>query len=174
VSRYNPFSSFVGSAGVPQAIGFYGNVYNAFSSKTSEYDSPELLNNNRPMLMGQGDYNSYLDNYSLQNARREANTNTVGLIGQGAGLGASIGSAIMPGLGTAVGAGTGALIGGGIGIVSGRKRRNNYRDARMEANQEYDKYVDSFNRSNQSYYSSLADEMRINAKRSNFGFYNSF
>jgi hypothetical protein len=51
---------------------------------------------------------------------------------KGAATGAALGS-VVPGVGTAVGAGAGAVVGGGAGLVSGRKRKAEWKAAKRAA-----------------------------------------
>jgi len=79
---------------------------------------------------------------------------TMGYVGKGASVGATIGS-IIPGVGTAIGAGAGALIGAGVGLVQGeaaKKKREEFEAAQKNRYKNYigaqNTYYDNFDKQN--------------------------
>lgn len=109
---------------LPQAIGFIGQTKDA-----ATYDKGVSELNQEA---GESQHSAYGIGFTQQNqadadaerkaVRRQNTRNTIGLMGSGAALGASIGS-LFPGLGTVIGGAVGAIGGLAAGIFGGKHRK---------------------------------------------------
>lgn len=119
-------NSFAKSNIVGQGITFLGSVTNTFGNNKSAESILTDGGTQQSNAMGVG-YQRYLgpnEDKEWKDLKRENFQNTLGAVGSGAALGASVGS-IVPGIGTLVGGVGGALVGGIASIFgsSSRKRK---------------------------------------------------
>ena len=126
VSKSNIDNSFANSNIVGQGLTFLNSVTNTFGNNKSAESILTDGGTQQSNAMGVG-YQRYLgpnEDKEWKNLKRENFQNTLGAVGSGAALGASVGS-IVPGIGTLVGGVGGALVGGIASIFgsSSRKRK---------------------------------------------------
>lgn len=119
-------NSFAKSNIVGQGITFLGSIANTFGNNKSAESILTDGGTQQSNAMGVG-YQRYLgpnEDKEWKDLKRENFQNTLGTMGSGAALGASVGS-IVPGIGTLVGGVGGALVGGIASIFgsSSRKRK---------------------------------------------------
>lgn len=119
-------NSFAKSNIVGQGITFLGSIANTFGNNKSAESILTDGGTQQSNAMGVG-YQRYLgpnEDKEWKDLKRENFQNTLGAVGSGAALGASVGS-IVPGIGTLVGGVGGALVGGIASIFgsSSRKRK---------------------------------------------------
>lgn len=119
-------NSFAKSNIVGQGITFLGSIANTFGNNKSAESILTDGGTQQSNAMGIG-YQRYLgpnEDKEWKDLKRENFQNTLGAVGSGAALGASVGS-IVPGIGTLVGGIGGALVGGIASIFgsSSRKRK---------------------------------------------------
>lgn len=119
-------NSFAESNIVGQGITFLGSIANTFGNNKSSESILTDGGTQQSNAMGVG-YQRYLgpnEDKEWKDLKRENFQNTLGAVGSGAALGASVGS-IVPGIGTLVGGVGGALVGGIASIFgsSSRKRK---------------------------------------------------
>ena len=126
VSKSNIDNSFANSNIVGQGLTFLNSVANTFGNNKSAESILTDGGTQQSNAMGVG-YQRYLgpnEDKEWKDLKRENFQNTLGAVGSGAALGASVGS-IVPGIGTLVGGVGGALVGGIASIFgsSSRKRK---------------------------------------------------
>lgn len=126
VSKSNIDNSFANSNIVGQGLTFLNSVTNTFGNNKSAESILTDGGTQQSNAMGVG-YQRYLgpnEDKEWKDLKRENFQNTLGAVGSGAALGASVGS-IVPGIGTLVGGVGGALVGGIASIFgsSSRKRK---------------------------------------------------
>ena len=126
VSKSNIDNSFANSNIVGQGLTFLNSVANTFGNNKSAESILTDGGTQQSNAMGVG-YQRYLgpnEDKEWKDLKRENFQNTLGAMGSGAALGASVGS-IVPGIGTLVGGVGGALVGGIASIFgsSSRKRK---------------------------------------------------
>lgn len=126
VSKSNIDNSFANSNIVGQGLTFLNSVANTFGNNKSAESILTDGGTQQSNAMGVG-YQRYLgpnEDKEWKDLKRENFQNTLGAVGSGAALGASVGS-IVPGIGTLVGGIGGALVGGIASIFgsSSRKRK---------------------------------------------------
>ena len=126
VSKSNIDNSFANSNIVGQGLTFLNSVTNTFGNNKSAESILTDGGTQQSNAMGVG-YQRYLgpnEDKEWKDLKRENFQNTLGAVGSGAALGASVGS-IVPGIGTLVGGIGGALVGGIASIFgsSSRKRK---------------------------------------------------
>lgn len=126
VSKSNIDNSFANSNIVGQGLTFLNSVTNTFGNNKSAESILTDGGTQQSNAMGVG-YQRYLgpnEDKEWKDLKRENFQNTLGAVGSGAALGASVGS-IVPGIGTLVGGVGGALVGGITSIFgsSSRKRK---------------------------------------------------
>lgn len=125
-SKSNIDNSFANSNIVGQGLTFLNSVANTFGNNKSAESILTDGGTQQSNAMGVG-YQRYLgpnEDKEWKDLKRENFQNTLGTMGSGAALGASVGS-IVPGIGTLVGGIGGALVGGIASIFgsSSRKRK---------------------------------------------------
>ena len=125
-SKSNIDNSFANSNIVGQGLTFLNSVANTFGNNKSAESILTDGGTQQSNAMGVG-YQRYLgpnEDKEWKDLKRENFQNTLGTMGSGAALGASVGS-IVPGIGTLVGGVGGALVGGIASIFgsSSRKRK---------------------------------------------------
>lgn len=125
-SKSNIDNSFANSNIVGQGLTFLNSVANTFGNNKSAESILTDGGTQQSNAMGVG-YQRYLgpnEDKEWKDLKRENFQNTLGTMGSGAALGASIGS-VVPGIGTLVGGVGGALVGGIASIFgsSSRKRK---------------------------------------------------
>ena len=126
LAKSNIDNSFANSNIVGQGLTFLNSVANTFGNNKSAESILTDGGTQQSNAMGVG-YQRYLgpnEDKEWKDLKRENFQNTLGTMGSGAALGASIGS-IVPGIGTLVGGVGGALVGGIASIFgsSSRKRK---------------------------------------------------
>lgn len=126
LSKSNIDNSFANSNIVGQGLTFLNSVANTFGNNKSAESILTDGGTQQSNAMGVG-YQRYLgpnEDKEWKDLKRENFQNTLGAVGSGAALGASVGS-IVPGIGTLVGGVGGALVGGIASIFgsSSRKRK---------------------------------------------------
>ena len=126
LAKSNIDNSFANSNIVGQGLTFLNSVANTFGNNKSAESILTDGGTQQSNAMGVG-YQRYLgpnEDKEWKDLKRENFQNTLGTMGSGAALGASVGS-IVPGIGTLVGGVGGALIGGIASIFgsSSRKRK---------------------------------------------------
>ena len=126
VSKSNIDNSFANSNIVGQGLTFLNSVANTFGNNKSAESILTDGGTQQSNAMGVG-YQRYLgpnEDKEWKDLKRENFQNTLGTMGSGAALGASVGS-IVPGIGTLVGGVGGAIVGGIASIFgsSSRKRK---------------------------------------------------
>ena len=126
LSKSNIDNSFANSNIVGQGLTFLNSVANTFGNNKSAESILTDGGTQQSNAMGVG-YQRYLgpnEDKEWKDLKRENFQNTLGTMGSGAALGASVGS-IVPGIGTLVGGVGGALVGGIASIFgsSSRKRK---------------------------------------------------
>ena len=126
LSKSNIDNSFANSNIVGQGLTFLNSVANTFGNNKSAESILTDGGTQQSNAMGVG-YQRYLgpnEDKEWKDLKRENFQNTLGTMGSGAALGASVGS-IVPGIGTLVGGIGGALVGGIASIFgsSSRKRK---------------------------------------------------
>ena len=126
LAKSNIDNSFANSNIVGQGLTFLNSVMNTFGNNKSAESILTDGGTQQSNAMGVG-YQRYLgpnEDKEWKDLKRENFQNTLGTMGSGAALGASVGS-IVPGIGTLVGGVGGALVGGIASIFgsSSRKRK---------------------------------------------------
>ena len=126
LAKSNIDNSFANSNIVGQGLTFLNSVANTFGNNKSAESILTDGGTQQSNAMGVG-YQRYLgpnEDKEWKDLKRENFQNTLGAVGSGAALGASVGS-IVPGIGTLVGGVGGALVGGIASIFgsSSRKRK---------------------------------------------------
>ena len=126
LAKSNIDNSFANSNIVGQGLTFLNSVANTFGNNKSAESILTDGGTQQSNAMGVG-YQRYLgpnEDKEWKDLKRENFQNTLGTMGSGAALGASVGS-IVPGIGTLVGGVGGALVGGIASIFgsSSRKRK---------------------------------------------------
>lgn len=126
LAKSNIDNSFANSNIVGQGLTFLNSVTNTFGNNKSAESILTDGGTQQSNAMGVG-YQRYLgpnEDKEWKDLKRENFQNTLGAVGSGAALGASVGS-IVPGIGTLVGGVGGALVGGIASIFgsSSRKRK---------------------------------------------------
>ena len=126
LAKSNIDNSFTNSNIVGQGLTFLNSVANTFGNNKSAESILTDGGTQQSNAMGVG-YQRYLgpnEDKEWKDLKRENFQNTLGAVGSGAALGASVGS-IVPGIGTLVGGVGGALVGGIASIFgsSSRKRK---------------------------------------------------
>lgn len=126
LAKFNIDNSFDKSNIVGQGLTFLNSVANTFGNNKSAESILADGGTQQSNAMGVG-YQRYLgpnEDKEWKDLKRENFQNTLGAVGSGAALGASVGS-IVPGIGTLVGGVGGALVGGIASIFgsSSRKRK---------------------------------------------------
>ena len=145
VFKNNPFEGLTGTDIASYGAGANSLMemgQNAFGDESIDVSASPSIDKGSLHFSG----GNYRDNLNRINGVQGSNFgSTIGSGIKGAGTGAMVGSAIMPGIGTAIGAGAGWVAGIGSELIGGRKRDREKREAEENAKNQFVDYTNQFN-----------------------------